>query len=246
MQFTYKKRPCARACIVRRIDGSKCAYNRPLMTTTISSVADKRQSKARSAAVPCNASTISVNESIMTIWFNTESFSRDLRSGLFAFLFGIMASLALQAVHFLLEARDQATPSIQQQQDWRDQCTKATCDLKYSYWGYLPSLAANGFFAGIFGISLAAFVVQSILGRRFLGFSIAMISGSILEVLGYAGRIVSFSNPFNQNGFLIQIVCLTIGEYCKEPYWPQIALLTATQHPLSTPQASTSASPASS
>ncbi|KAL9586860.1 MAG: hypothetical protein Q9212_000604 [Teloschistes hypoglaucus] len=38
-----------------------------------------------------------------------------------------------------------------------------------------------------------------------------MVSGCILELLGYIGRIMSYHNPFNENGFLMQICCLTIA-----------------------------------
>lgn len=33
----------------------------------------------------------------------------------------------------------------------------------------------------------------------------------LIVVLGYAGRVMSFYDPFSENGFLIQIVCLTIA-----------------------------------
>ncbi|KIW00569.1 uncharacterized protein PV09_07923 [Verruconis gallopava] len=90
-------------------------------------------------------------------------------------------------------------------------CTLETCSLGLSYWAYIPSLAANGLFTALFAFSLLLFVVQAFTSRRFVGFSIAMICGSILEVIGYIGRIMSHSNPFSENGFLIQIVCLTIA-----------------------------------
>ncbi|MCJ1358294.1 MAG: hypothetical protein MMC33_008293 [Icmadophila ericetorum] len=38
-----------------------------------------------------------------------------------------------------------------------------------------------------------------------------MVSGCALEIIGYAGRIIGYQNPFSQNAFLIQIVCLTIA-----------------------------------
>ncbi|KAL8841206.1 MAG: hypothetical protein Q9170_000995 [Blastenia crenularia] len=38
-----------------------------------------------------------------------------------------------------------------------------------------------------------------------------MVSGCILEVLGYIGRIMSYYDPFNENDFLMQICCLTIA-----------------------------------
>ncbi|OQN96396.1 hypothetical protein B0A48_17648 [Cryoendolithus antarcticus] len=122
-----------------------------------------------------------------------------------------MASLLFTLVaHAVLEPRQK--DNYTETKNWRDSCTKATCDLKYSYWGYIPSIVANSIFAALFGISLLGFLVQAAICRkRFWGFSFAMSAGSFLEVLGYIGRIVSFSNPFNENGFLIQIVCLTIA-----------------------------------
>ncbi|KAL8716365.1 MAG: hypothetical protein Q9220_000272 [cf. Caloplaca sp. 1 TL-2023] len=38
-----------------------------------------------------------------------------------------------------------------------------------------------------------------------------MVSGCILEVLGYIGRLMSYHDPFSENGFLMQICCLTIA-----------------------------------
>ncbi|KAF2104502.1 parasitic phase-specific protein PSP-1 [Rhizodiscina lignyota] len=93
----------------------------------------------------------------------------------------------------------------------REQCTLDTCPLSLSYWAYRPSLGANSAFLAIFGLSLGVFFCQGILSKRFLGFTIAMVSGCILEVIGYVGRIMSYFNPFLENGFLMQIVCLTIA-----------------------------------
>lgn len=60
--------------------------------------------------------------------------------------------------------------------------SQETCPLDTSYWqGYLPSLAANGVFLALFSLSLVLFIGQSLFSRRFLGFTIAMVSGSILE-----------------------------------------------------------------
>lgn len=101
--------------------------------------------------------------------------------------------------------------TYQEWKDYREHCTLDTCPLDLSYWAYLPSLAANSTFLAIFAVSLVLFLFQGILSRRFLGFTIAMVSGNILEVLGYAGRVMSYYNPFKEDGFLMQIVCLTIA-----------------------------------
>ncbi|KAI9657413.1 MAG: hypothetical protein M1821_003095 [Bathelium mastoideum] len=93
----------------------------------------------------------------------------------------------------------------------RNSCTLQTCPLSLSYWAYLPSLAANALFLALFGLSLALYLLQGILSRRFLGFTIAMLCGCTLEVLGYVGRLLSRHNPFDQAAYLLQIVTLTIA-----------------------------------
>ncbi|KAF2197993.1 putative RTA1 domain protein [Delitschia confertaspora ATCC 74209] len=95
--------------------------------------------------------------------------------------------------------------------NFRDSCTLETCPLSVSYWGYRPSLAANSLFLAIFALSTLLFIGQGILSRRFIGFTIAMVSGCALEVIGYIGRVMSYHNPFGENPFLIQIICLTIA-----------------------------------
>ena len=70
-----------------------------------------------------------------------------------------------------------------------DACTVATCPLAQSYWGYNPSFIANVLFLVLFGFSTLAFTLQTFLSKRYLLFSLAMISGGILDVIGYAARI---------------------------------------------------------
>lgn len=85
------------------------------------------------------------------------------------------------------------------------------CPIDSSYYYYRLSLASNVVFITLFGISVLAFLITFITTRRALAFSVAMLSGTILEVIGYGGRIMSWQNQWSQNGFLIQIVCLTIA-----------------------------------
>lgn len=82
--------------------------------------------------------------------------------------------------------------------DYTDKCNVDICPIESSNWDYLPSLAANGIFIALFSISLACYLGQGLLSRRFLGFTIAMVGGDILEVLGYAGRIMSYYSPWSQ------------------------------------------------
>jgi hypothetical protein len=80
----------------------------------------------------------------------------------------------------------------------RQACTLTTCPMNLSYWAYLPSLPANGIFTALFSLSLALYLLQAVYSRRFLAFSVAMLCGSVLEVIGYIGRLMSHSNPFSQ------------------------------------------------
>ncbi|KAF2714405.1 RTA1-domain-containing protein [Pleomassaria siparia CBS 279.74] len=111
----------------------------------------------------------------------------------------------------LLHALAPRESSYDDQKNYRDNCTLATCPLSLSYWGYLPSLPANAIFCAVFGLSTLLFIAQGALSKRFIGFSVAMISGCALEVIGYIGRVMSHNNPFAENPFLIQIICLTIA-----------------------------------
>jgi hypothetical protein len=50
----------------------------------------------------------------------------------------------------------------------------------------------------LFAISMAAYIAQGILGKRWLGFTIAMVCGCALEVIGYIGRVLAYNDLFNE------------------------------------------------
>ncbi|KAK5656191.1 hypothetical protein OQA88_4951 [Cercophora sp. LCS_1] len=80
-----------------------------------------------------------------------------------------------------------------------------------SFYGYELSLAANATFIALFGASLLGFIGTYVVTRRGLVFTLTFLAGIILEILGYAGRVMSYNNRWDENGFLMQICCLTIG-----------------------------------
>ena len=95
---------------------------------------------------------------------------------------------------------------------YAESCTLETCPIQSSFYNYRPSLAANAVFLALFSLSLACFILQAALSRRFIGFSAVLISGCIIEVLGYVGRIMSYHNPFfkvSEN--LRTLLCLLIS-----------------------------------
>jgi len=89
-------------------------------------------------------------------------------------------------------------------------CTLDTCDLTLASFTYLPTLPGNALFAGLFGI----FVVgQLYLGIRhkIWGYMTAMVLGLLLEIGGYVARVLLHGKPFENNYFLIYLICLTIA-----------------------------------
>jgi hypothetical protein len=83
----------------------------------------------------------------------------------------------------------------------------ATCPVEATIYGYYPSLPANAFFAGYFGI---AALIHLFYGTRYKTWSyMAAISlGCIAESVGYIGRVLMNDNPWNDMAFNIQIVLL--------------------------------------
>ncbi|KAG6186424.1 hypothetical protein E4U27_008431 [Claviceps purpurea] len=92
-----------------------------------------------------------------------------------------------------------------------DNPNSPTCDNVSSFYEYWPDLAPNVIFLALYAVSLVGFATTWALTRRAGVFNGALILGLLCEVVGYAGRIMSSSNPWEQNGFMIQICCLTIG-----------------------------------
>ncbi|KAK9419701.1 putative Sphingoid long-chain base transporter RSB1 [Seiridium unicorne] len=98
-------------------------------------------------------------------------------------------------------------------------CTLDLCPVEWSVFQYRPSLAANGAFIGLFFV---VGVLHAVLGFRwktwFFGWS--MILGSIMEIVGYVGRILLHENPFSFVAFMMQIICVTCAPvfYCAGIY----------------------------
>ena len=85
--------------------------------------------------------------------------------------------------------------------DPADFCKLGTCPLSEANFTYVPTLAGNALYLGLFALML---VVQVFLGIRYRtwGFLVGMIGGLVLEIIGYAGRIQLHFNPFPFNPFL--------------------------------------------
>ncbi|KAK3671138.1 phospholipid-translocating ATPase rsb1 [Recurvomyces mirabilis] len=89
-------------------------------------------------------------------------------------------------------------------------CTLETCCLAQSSFNYIPNYGGNIFFAVFFGVFLLPQLGLGIYYKTW-GFMAGMLFGLVLEVVGYAARIMLHDNPFDSNGFLIYLICLTIA-----------------------------------
>ncbi|KAH6894455.1 RTA1 like protein-domain-containing protein [Thelonectria olida] len=98
-------------------------------------------------------------------------------------------------------------------------CTLDLCPLEASLLRYRPSIPANVVFICVFGLSMLLHVWQGWRTKTW-GFMSCMISGCILEIIGYIGRLIVYNNPFDFNGFLMQIICITVAPvfFCSAIY----------------------------
>lgn len=83
-------------------------------------------------------------------------------------------------------------------------CTLALCDLEQSVYRYRPSLPANVIFIALYSVAMAIHIYLGIRWKT-RGFMVCMIVGCVDEILGYAGRVMMYYNPFKFVAFMIQI-----------------------------------------
>jgi len=83
-------------------------------------------------------------------------------------------------------------------------CTVSVCHIDLSIYGYRPSIGASGTFIALYAVCM---IVQIVLRWRYRtwGFMAAMVLGCVDEILGYAGRILLWQNPWGHSGFIMQI-----------------------------------------
>jgi hypothetical protein len=88
-------------------------------------------------------------------------------------------------------------------------CTLDICPLEWSILRYRPSISANVGLIAIFGVLIFAHAVQGY-EYRTPGHALAIVVGCVLQIVGYAGRIVLHGNPFHFAVFVLQTSELAI------------------------------------
>ncbi|KAI5249727.1 putative RTA1 domain protein [Aureobasidium subglaciale] len=91
-----------------------------------------------------------------------------------------------------------------------DLCTLQTCCFEQGFLDYPPNLGVSVAYLTIFGIFMLAQLGIAIYYRTW-AFGFAMFGGLILEIIGYTGRILIRSNPFDMNIFLAYFIPLGLG-----------------------------------
>lgn len=91
-------------------------------------------------------------------------------------------------------------------------CTEvsARCPVSATTYGYTPDLAGNVFFTAYFGVLFITGLVLGIRARTWT-YTLALGVGTLLETLGYVGRVMMNGNPWSPGGFKMQICCIILG-----------------------------------
>src|SRR5688572_30635101 len=78
------------------------------------------------------------------------------------------------------------------------------CPVVLTTYGYYPDLGANAFFLAWFAILFFASVAIGIWSKTWT-YTLALGGGTLLEALGYLGRVMMNNNPWHKAAFEMQI-----------------------------------------
>ncbi|GAW14071.1 hypothetical protein ANO14919_034630 [Xylariales sp. No.14919] len=90
-------------------------------------------------------------------------------------------------------------------------CTVETCDPSQSWYGYQPNLGINIFFVAAYGIAAAYGFIVTVWKRKWLTYTIAILIGSLLELVGYVARIAGHNDPWFSTGWILQYSIITFA-----------------------------------
>lgn len=86
----------------------------------------------------------------------------------------------------------------------------AICPVIATTYGYYPNFGGNIFFTILFGICAILSVAFGVKSRTWT-YTAALFSGTVLECLGYVGRVMMHDNPWSGDAFKLQICCLVLA-----------------------------------
>ena len=91
-------------------------------------------------------------------------------------------------------------------------CTEVSpqCPVSATTYGYRPNAGGNTFFTVFFGVLGICQLGYGFYFRSWT-FLVALGVGTFMEVAGYIGRLLLWKNPWDNQGFKLQIVCLVLA-----------------------------------
>ncbi|KAI1809081.1 RTA1-domain-containing protein [Poronia punctata] len=91
-------------------------------------------------------------------------------------------------------------------------CTLDTCPASQSIYGYRPNLGVDIFFVIVYS-SIVSYCLYIISREKkgWLSYNIAIILGSLLELVGFVARIYGYVDPFVNIPWILQYTFLTIA-----------------------------------
>jgi len=91
-----------------------------------------------------------------------------------------------------------------------DMCTLQTCCFEQGFLDYPPNLAVSVAYLAIFALFMIVQLGIAFYYRTWV-FGFAIWGGLVLEIIGYVGRILMRSNPFDMSIFLTYFIPLGLG-----------------------------------
>ncbi|KAJ3566811.1 hypothetical protein NPX13_g6997 [Xylaria arbuscula] len=92
-----------------------------------------------------------------------------------------------------------------------DECTLDTCSVSDSFWGYRPNLGIDIFFAIVYAAVIAYCLFVSVVKRVWLSYTISILIGALLELIGFTFRIYGYFDPFVRIAWIIQYSLITFA-----------------------------------
>ncbi|GAP86976.1 putative sphingoid long-chain base transporter RSB1 [Rosellinia necatrix] len=95
--------------------------------------------------------------------------------------------------------------------DLSPDCTLDTCSPSESFYGYRPNLGIDIFFALVYIAIIAHCIFIITKKRQWLSYTITVLIGALLELVGFAARIYGYADPFVRIGWIIQYSVITFA-----------------------------------
>lgn len=97
------------------------------------------------------------------------------------------------------------------------ECSFGVCLIASSPYRYRPNPVASGALVSLFGLSLVGCLVIAVTTAasrgcwRWLNFTVPVCVACILETIGYAVRLGSWTDPWDVRLFAVSTGCLTVA-----------------------------------